>query len=140
MAAPPAGDLKEIALQWMALWQGADLASFDRLHARRFIDRSAAGRKGTRGAFRKSIEDLYRAFPDFLARTEDVLINREEGRVAIRWTAKGTHRGPFFGFAPTGRVIRFSGIEILSVRNGRIVERWGEWDGLWLVQQLRARL
>jgi predicted ester cyclase len=40
------------------------------------------------------------------------------------------------GAAPTGRRITFAGIEIIRVENERIVERWGEWDGIDLLRQL----
>jgi predicted ester cyclase len=33
-------------------------------------------------------------------------------------------------------VIQFVGIEIVRVADGRIAERWGEWDGLALLDQL----
>jgi predicted ester cyclase len=32
--------------------------------------------------------------------------------------------------------VRFKGIEIIRVRDDRIVERWGEWDGIDLLVQL----
>jgi predicted ester cyclase len=32
--------------------------------------------------------------------------------------------------------MRFAGIEIIRVAEGRIVERWGEWDGMDLLLQL----
>jgi len=58
------------------------------------------------------------------------------GTIAVRWTATGTHTGPYLGAAPTGRSIAFKGIEIVRVRDGLITERWGEWDGLDLIVQL----
>ncbi len=35
-----------------------------------------------------------------------------------------------------GRTVRFKGIEIIRIRDGLIVERWGEWDGIDLLEQL----
>jgi len=46
------------------------------------------------------------------------------------------HRGLFFGAEPTGRQIMFAGIETLRVRDGLIIERAGEWDGISLLRQL----
>ena len=32
------------------------------------------------------------------------------------------------GVGPTGKLTEFRRIEIIEVRNGKIVRRWGEWD------------
>jgi predicted ester cyclase len=60
----------------------------------------------------------------------------EADRLAIRWSATGTHRGSFFGVAPTGRRVTFHGIEIVRIADGRIAERWGEWNGEEIREQL----
>ena len=76
------------------------------------------------------------AFPDLRVTTEDVL---EEGdRVALRWKAEGTHRGDLMGLAPTGKRVTLTGIEILRVSGGKIVERWAEDNGQAVVAQLRG--
>jgi len=31
-----------------------------------------------------------------------------------------------------------TGIDIIRVENGQIVERWGEWNGLELMQQIKV--
>lgn len=63
-------------------------------------------------------------------------VHATSGVVAVRWTAVGTHRGAYLGAEPTGRRISFKGIEFIRCREGRITERWGEWDGLDLLGQL----
>jgi steroid delta-isomerase-like uncharacterized protein len=129
--------LREIATRWMTLWQGADLNLCEVIHAADFVDRSATTRGRDRAAFRAGIAELRTAFPDFHARIDDLLIEAGAKEVTIRWSAMGTHRGEFLGVAGTGRTFRISGIEILRVQGGKIVERWGEWDGLGLLGQLR---
>ncbi|MBI4860628.1 MAG: ester cyclase [Candidatus Riflebacteria bacterium] len=132
-------DLASVAERWMReIWAQRNLASFDELHAPDFFDRSPSGRGSDRNAYRAGLEELFTAFPDFEASTEDLVVDEANSKVAVRWTAVGTHRGEFLGCPPTGRHITFRGIEILRIEKGMIVERWGEWDGLDLVQQLRA--
>jgi len=63
-------------------------------------------------------------------------VGATSGVVAVRWTAVGTHRAAYLGAAPTGGRITFKGIEIIRVRGGLIIERWGEWDGLALLEQI----
>jgi hypothetical protein len=43
------------------------------------------------------------------------------------------------GCDPTGRVIQFKCIEIIRIDNGRIAERWGEWNPVELLEQLRSQ-
>ncbi|MGL5808875.1 MAG: ester cyclase [Nocardioides sp.] len=46
-------------------------------------------------------------------------------RVSIQWTITATHTGDFFGIAPTGRTIQFSGMDVLRVKNGKFTDQWG---------------
>lgn len=130
--------LRDLARRWMKLWESDDLSAFDELHAGEFVDRSPAGRTADRAAFRESILELRRAFPDFAATEAELLVDAAAKKVTVRWSAKGTHLGTFLGAAATGRVVGFRGIEIIRVERGKIVERWGEWDALSLLEQLGA--
>jgi steroid delta-isomerase-like uncharacterized protein len=76
------------------------------------------------------------AFPD-LKLTADTVI-AEGDIVAIRWIARGTHKGDLFGIAPTGRETTVTGITIDRHAGGKIVESWTNWDTLGLLQQLGA--
>jgi len=130
-------DIELVARRWIEeIWRPGDLATFDELHAPDFRDRSAAGRGDTRADYRRMLEAFYVAFPDFHTVIDDLVADESRAVVAIRWTARGTHRGDYLGAAPSGRAIDFAGIEIIRVSEGRIVERWGEWDGMSLLAQL----
>jgi len=129
--------LKEVAAAWISLWQGGDLHSFDDLHAPDFVDHSPSGRTPDRARFLGGIVELYRAFPEFHGTIEDLVVDSGSGKVAVRWTARGTHEGTFLGVPRTGTRVDFTGIEIIRVAGGRVVERWGEWDGLGIIEQLR---
>jgi steroid delta-isomerase-like uncharacterized protein len=74
------------------------------------------------------------AVPDLRVRTEDLFA--EGDRVAVRWTAEGTHRGTLLGIPPSGRRFHFAGMSIFRVAEGKVAEQWEEWDKLDLVQQL----
>ncbi|HEY0603798.1 MAG TPA: ester cyclase [Herpetosiphonaceae bacterium] len=136
---PTVERLRAITEQWMErVWRQRQLNTIDELHAPDFVDRSPAGRDSGNTAYKAGIAELYRAFPDFYAVTEDLVIEPATGKVAVRWTATGTHAAPYLGVAATGKQIMFSGIEIIRVVEDRIVERWGEWDGIALLEQLGA--
>jgi steroid delta-isomerase-like uncharacterized protein len=74
------------------------------------------------------------AFPDGRTTMEDLVA--EGGRVAYRWTYRGTHQGELMGIPPTGREVTITGITIDSVSDGRIAEEWNHFDQLGLLQQL----
>ena len=127
-----------VAHKWMGFWQGADLSAFNDIHHPEFIDHSPSGRASNRDGFRQGIEELYRAFPDLMSRVDDLIIDAESQKIAIRWSAVGTHRGEFLGVPATGRKIRLAGIEIIEIRNRQVIARWGEWDGLDIREQLTS--
>jgi steroid delta-isomerase-like uncharacterized protein len=79
---------------------------------------------------------MYEAFPD-LNRPIDALI-AEGDMVVARWRAEGTHTGNFMGIPPTGRFASITGITIFRLRDGKIVEEWGQSDMLGLLQQVGA--
>ena len=75
------------------------------------------------------------AFPDAHASIEDLIAEGDE--VAVRWTLRGTHEGELRGGVPaTGLRVEVSGITISRIRNGRVVENWGNYDMLGMLQQL----
>ena len=76
------------------------------------------------------------AFPDSRITIEDSIT--EGDTVATRWTLSGTHQGDFQGIPPTGRTVRFNGIEYNRIVNGRFAEHWSMFDNLSLLQQLGA--
>jgi steroid delta-isomerase-like uncharacterized protein len=77
------------------------------------------------------------AFPDDLqVIVEDSIATMD--KVAARWTAKGTHKGPWRGIKPTGRKVRWFGVALFTFSGGRIKEVWGLNDVLSIMQQIGA--
>ena len=60
----------------------------------------------------------------------------ESDKVAIRVIMHGTHQGEFFGIPTNGKLVTVSGIHMLRIANGKLVEHWGNNDDLGLLQQL----
>jgi predicted ester cyclase len=74
------------------------------------------------------------AFPDLHNTLEHILA--EGDMVVEHWTARGTHRGELFGFAPMGKSFEGTGINIHYVVDGKIVEIYEMGDLLGGLQQL----
>lgn len=132
-----AAALRAIAVRWCEAWKGGDTSILDQVLAHDFVDHSPSGRSPDVQGSKQGLRELYAAFPDFLGTVEDVVVEQDTGKVAVRWSATGTHHGMFMGVPPTHRGIRFRGVEILSIHHGRIRERWGEWDGEDILNQLQ---
>ena len=80
-----------------------------------------------------------KAFPDLRLVLEDVVAGRD--KIAIRWTAHGTFKGeaahPAFGrVKPTGRQMQASGVTILRIEGGKVVDSWGATNELAVLKQL----
>ena len=75
-------------------------------------------------------------FPDYQTIIEDMIA--EGNKVAARIKMTGTQTGEFMGIPPTGKEVSFTGIFIARIANGKIVEHWGEEDGVSLLRQLGA--
>jgi predicted ester cyclase len=77
---------------------------------------------------------LLTGFPDVQHTVEAVIT--EGDLVVIRYRATGTHAGEFQGYAPTGKPVTWTGINIYRVECGRIAEVWSEIDALGRIAQL----
>ncbi len=75
------------------------------------------------------------SFPDNFTRTEALI---SEGDLVVeRWINTGTHSGAPFGGAPAnGKKFSISGISIYRIKDGKIVEHWGEMDTASIMRQL----
>ena len=81
-----------------------------------------------------AIDEMYKAFPDLKMQVQQVVA--EGDWVAARVFVVGTHKGTWMGIAATGKPFRVGGIDMLKVKNGQVVERWGFFDTQSLQQQL----
>jgi steroid delta-isomerase-like uncharacterized protein len=74
------------------------------------------------------------AFPDASVEIDELVA--EGDRVAVATTLSGTHEGELMGMAPTGRSVSVTGIDIVRIADGRIVEHRGLTDIVGLMRQL----
>lgn len=72
--------------------------------------------------------------PDYHTNIEDLIA--EGDKVVARVTMTGTHTGNFWGIPPTGRRVNLTGIYIVRIKDGKIVEHWGEENGMIVFRQL----
>lgn len=76
------------------------------------------------------------AFPDAAVEIDKLVA--EGDSVAVATTLTGTQTGELMGLAPTGRTVSVTGIDIVRVEDGRIVEHRGLTDIVGLMRQLTS--
>ena len=84
--------------------------------------------------FKQMLGGFFIAFPDLHFTIEDQIIAGD--KVAMRWVAVGTHTGPLGAAPPTGKRVRIGGLLFDRVVDGRVVERWEQWDQPAMLRQL----
>ena len=77
-------------------------------------------------------------FPDLHLQVLDS--SADETMVAQRILLTGTHTGFFRGLPPTNRRVRFSGLEINRMVDGKVAEHWFQLDAVTLFEQLGLRV
>jgi steroid delta-isomerase-like uncharacterized protein len=81
---------------------------------------------------------IFRAFPDSVWNIEELFAVGD--RVTVRFVYKGTHEGDFMSISPTGNKIEVSGINIIRIENGKVLEEWEDADTTGFMQQLGMEL
>jgi predicted ester cyclase len=124
------GDLLHIsARRWLDEFWNGNLALADVILAPAYVRHDPDGPMIGPDAHRRFVAGIRAEFPDLHFTTEDLVA--EGDRVVVRWTATGTH-------VPINRRITFPGMDILCIREGRIVESWPCYDRLAIERQLGA--
>jgi predicted ester cyclase/ketosteroid isomerase-like protein len=141
MLTPESRALQQIALnkstviRFLNEINAGNLGIIDALIAPDFVDRDVEpgmdpGIEGARSFFAMMRE----GFADL--RFTPVLVVAEDDLVMVRHQVTGTNTGTFVGMPPTGSAISLTAVDILRIRDGRMVERWGVADEVSLLRQL----
>lgn len=86
--------------------------------------------------FKELVSGLLLAFPDLHLTVDDQIVSGD--KVATCWTATGTHTGSLGDVSPSAEKVQFEGLILDHVVDGRVVERWEQWDQMGLLQQIGA--
>jgi steroid delta-isomerase-like uncharacterized protein len=92
-----------------------------------------------RAAVREFAEAILEAFPDFRYEVQPPICYASDGsRCAVVWRISASHTARFrpLGYAPTGRVANIEGVDVLDIRNGRVVRITTAFDLLHAMEQL----
>jgi len=122
------------------VWNKGREEAIDELFAAEGIAHGLADEAGNdlRGPqdFKPFFRRFRSAFPDIEVVVEDTVA--EGDKVAARCLVRGKHQSDSLGFAATGQATEFSGITIVRIEKGKIVEAWNNFDFMTMYKQLGA--
>lgn len=133
------GDLKAFIRRWFEeVWNKGREEAIDEMFAEDGIahglaDETGATLRGPNG-FKPFFQSFRGAFPDIKIVVEDTIA--EGDKVAARCRLHATHAGDTLGFAATQRPMEITGVAIVRVKDGKIVEAWNHFDFMGMFQQL----
>jgi steroid delta-isomerase-like uncharacterized protein len=131
----PAGDIKSLNQRWIKAFNDRDWKTESAVRGANF----RAYLSGTKepldnAAWSGFMVAFTTGFPDSRISIESCIA--EGDTVVTRWTLTGTHQGVFQEIPPTGRPVKFAGLELNRVIDGRFVEHWSMFDNVALLQQI----
>jgi steroid delta-isomerase-like uncharacterized protein len=109
-------------------------AAYDELNDPAFVNLSAPpGAPTDREGGKFFLQALAKAYPDAVVTIDDMFADGDA--VITKKTFAGTNQAEFMGVPATGRRVRFQYVDIMRVRDGRIIEHWNVVDQLsWMIQ------
>ncbi len=130
---------KEIVRRYQEAYNSADYDALDEVVAADVLTPNMMssvphGLEGAKLVHQKTLIGM----PDYHTTIEDLIA--EGDKVVARVSMTGTHTGDFYGIPPTGRGVKFTGIFIARIANGKIVEHWGEEDGVKVLRELGFKI
>jgi predicted ester cyclase len=112
-----------------------DWDAYDELNDPEFVNLSAPpGVPADREGGKMFLQSFANGFPDARFTVNDMVA--EGDQVVTKKTVSATHTGEFAGISPTGNRVELTYVDILRLRDGRIVEHWLSMDQLTFMQQL----
>ena len=88
------------------------------------------GHAGIRG----NVERGHQSFTDWHFSIEEMIAERD--MVLVRVIMHARHTSPFLGRPASGANLEVSGMTLNRIKDGRIVERWGNWNTIGMLQQM----
>lgn len=122
------------------VWTKGDYSAIEHLIAPRYVIHSDPGdawdgKTLDRVAYAERVRYSRSAFPDLVFTIHETVAANE--RVAVRWSAAGTHLGDLRDLPATRKRLTFSGQTIYEVTGELVAGHWQVVDRLGFIQQLR---
>lgn len=130
-----ANTAKAVVTQFIAqVWNGNNLDILDELLDSGYYD--YIYEPHNREGLEHTLQLMQSAFPGHETIIEEII--GEGDSVAVCLTFRGTHTGPFLGFAGSGKSFEIGGYRFYTVRNGKIITHRGLINLPSLLKQIGA--
>jgi predicted SnoaL-like aldol condensation-catalyzing enzyme len=113
-----------------------ELGAVDRLFHAAYFQHNPQAPPGPEGV-KSFFSALFVAIPDLRATIDHLYAEGDRVFSFITW--RGTHRGPIFGFEPSGQPVVIHTAEIFRIEGGRLAEHWDTVDLADLVMKSAAK-
>ena len=129
-------EMKALAERYVEAWNGGSLSLFDELLSPDIVRHTVDIFEDIIGieAFKEHVNLQWTTFSDFNVTLDELIIM--EDKMVGRWTLTGTHTGPYGELPPTGKKVKFSGVEVSHIVNGKVVEHWVYYNQAAVFTQL----
>jgi len=128
---------KAIARRWVEeLWSLGHTEVADEIIAPEYSvhDPGTPNRAGGVEGEKNNVKMYRSVFPDLWFSIEDMIASGDQ--VVVCHTAHGTHRGDLMKIPPTGKEVAVTGISVLRIQDGKIIELRINWDKMGMLEQL----
>ena len=130
---------KALVQRWFEeVWNKGRADAIDEMFAENGIAHGLADDPGNPlkgpSSFRPFHTVFREAFPNMTIVVDDMIA--EGDKVAARCSIRAQHEGAFLGKAATQSPVDFTGIAIVRIANGKIVEAWNNFDFMTLHRQV----
>jgi steroid delta-isomerase-like uncharacterized protein len=127
--------------QWHKAWAAQDVTALANLYAADCkVTSPMFGNMQGRAAVTESFKRLFRAFPDWKLKTEQLIVDGD--RAAIVFSTNATHSAEFMGLPATGRTAKVTGVLVQRLDDNTVEEELRLYDFTALLVQvgvLRAK-
>jgi steroid delta-isomerase-like uncharacterized protein len=124
-----------IVNQCFAYAPRGDRAGLESILSPDFVIHAGEDHRGVDGLL-EMVAPFRAALPDLSVTIDQQVAHGDY--VTSRFRLHGTHQGPVFGVAPTGRQVEVAAITLSRCENGRLAEEWELVDVAGLLQQIGA--
>ena len=118
-----------------AVWNAANVEAMNRYYSPSYRHHDVSRPDvQTLADYKQWARDLLAGISELHVAADDVFADGD--KAVKRWTATGVNTGSIAGIPPTNAPVKFSGVSIYRITEGKISESWYVYDLFGLVQQL----
>ena len=130
---------KEIAVHWFEqVWQQRSKKPIHELLTEDSVSHQPGGTslKGP-AAFDQYHDQILAAFPDQSLKILHAV--GDDTQACLHWQVTGTHAGPLGPLGPSQKKVCFTGMTLITVKDGKVTEGWDCWDFGSLMKELFSK-